>query len=232
MQCRDLVGVVAQHLGLDHQALFEVASGHADGIESLDQGQHLTRILGVETGLLRQIVQRQVRQLFALRVEVALEVEVTLLVEVADHEQREVTLRVDEVAHLQLPQQVVVQGGQLGEVLLDRWQLVEAAPRRAGWLAQLLVFEVAIPVDVVRFFRVAHLGLRGALALRRLGSLVGRGDRLLRRLLGARCLIWRGWALSRCGIGGGRLLVGLDGVVREHRIAIELLADLVDQLHA
>ncbi len=108
---RDLEVVEAEDLGLHAQALLKVARADADRIELLHDAQDVRRVFGVEPRLAGQVLDRQVGRACAVFALDPLEVEVALLVEVADDELRETPLFVREVAHLQLPHQVIVQTG-------------------------------------------------------------------------------------------------------------------------
>jgi hypothetical protein len=50
--------VVAEHLGLDEHALAQIAGRDADGIEALDEREHVGRVLGIELGLAREVLER------------------------------------------------------------------------------------------------------------------------------------------------------------------------------
>ncbi len=162
---RHLHGVEAEHLALDAQALREVARGDAHRIEALDHRQHLGRVLGVEAGLDRQVLDGEVGDLLPVRALAADEIEVALLVEVTEDQLGEAALVVDEVAHLQLPLEVVVQVGGLGQVLLDRRHLLEAAAVRRQRLLELAVLEELLPVDLLGALLVgARVHVGGAIA--------------------------------------------------------------------
>ncbi len=80
----------------------------------MDHLQNQRRILRVQLGLGRQIVDGQVRRARAVGALDAHQVQITLFVEISDDQLGEAPLGFGEVTHLQLPQQVILQIAGLG----------------------------------------------------------------------------------------------------------------------
>ena len=127
--------------------------------------QDLGGVLGIDAGLLGELLDREVRGARSVRALDALEIEEALVVEVSEDELGEALLGVGEVAHLELPPQVVDEGGLLREVLLDRRQLLEAAAARGQRLLEGAVLEELLPVDLADLLGVGLLGFAGFEAL-------------------------------------------------------------------
>ena len=106
----DLELVEAEHLGLHAQALLEVARADAQRDRTPASSRSTSGASSGSSPASRgQILDGEVGRSGAVRALDALEVEVPLLVEVADDELGEAALLVAEVAHLELPHQVVEQ---------------------------------------------------------------------------------------------------------------------------
>ncbi len=142
----------------------------------------------------------------------------SVVVEVPQHELREAPLVLQEVAHLELPPQVVDERLRLGEVLLDRRQLLVAAAAARQGLLEGAVLEELLPVDLLDPLVV------GPLLEVRDFHLLGRHGRGVRL---ARLYLYRDLAVLGVAVGPG---ARVDFLVGEHGVRIELLADLVDQL--
>ena len=158
---RDVEVLGAEDLGLDEQTLAEIARADADRIPLLHDAEDLGRVLGVDAGFFGELLDREVRGARAVRALDALEVEEALVVEVAEDELGEALLVVGEVAHLELPAEVIDERGLLREVLLDGRQLFEAAAARGERLLQRAVLEELLPVDLADLLGVGLLGLAG-----------------------------------------------------------------------
>ena len=217
---RELEVVGAEDLGLHEQALAEIARAHADRVELLHDAEDLGRVFRVEAGLVGQLLDRQIGGAGAVLALDALEVEVALVVEVADDQLGEATLAVAEVAHLQLPHQVLCTlAGRLREVLLDGRELFEAAAAGRQRGLEGAVLEELLPVDLLHLLVLGALG-HVDVALEALGLT----DAFLDGLLG----VQRAGARAVGVVAGA----GVDFVIGQDRIGVELLANLVDELEA
>ena len=201
--------VEADGLGLHQQALAQVAATNANRVEVLDQLQHVGSVFGVEPGFFGQIFDGQIWGARPVGSLDALQIQVALLVQVADDQLRKAAFSLGEITGRELPEQVIVQAARLGEVLLDGRQLVESAAVSGDRLLQAAVLEELLPVDLSD----------GLLALAGVGGLG-------RRALELRVCRLRLRALARIVAGAA----SLDVLVGQHRVVVELLPDLVDQL--
>ena len=128
-------------------------------------------------------------------------------------------LLVGEVAELHLPAQVIDERRALGEVLLDRRELFEAAAVARQGLLKRAVLEELLPVDLLDPLLVGPLL---QVATRRPSPRPWPANR------------GRGGSLMASAVLGVAVRAGprIDLLVGEHRVGIELLADLVDELEA
>ena len=210
--------VVPVHLGLDVQALLERPRADADRVPLLHLAQDVLGVLGVDGDLPRQVLDREVRRLLAVLPLGALEVEKAVVVEVADDELGERPLLVREVAHLELPAEVIDERGPLREVLLDGGKLLEAAAVARQGLLQRPVLQELLPVDLLD-----PLVLRPLLQVRHVELLGGhrRGVGTARLNLDGAVPVLRVPVCPRSRV---------DLFVCEHGVGVELLADFVDEL--
>ena len=215
--------VVAVDVSLDVQALLERTRADADRIPLLHLAQDVLGVLRIDLRFARQILDRQVGRLLAAVALRSLEVEDAVVVEVIDDELGEALLVVGEVAHLQLPVQVIDQGASLRQVLLDGRQVVEAPAVGRQRLLERSVLEELLPVDLLNplvllaLLEVGHVGLLGF-----------HGDGVGRARLDGDHVRNPGLFGLPVGVAGA----GVDLLVRQDGIAIQLLADLVNELQA
>ena len=121
-----------------------------------------------------------------------------------------------EIAHLQLPQQVIVQAARLGQVLLDGGQIFEPSPRRGERRLQRAVFQELFPVDLL------HL-----LFLRALRHV----DVALEPLRLTYPFFDGTFAVERAGTRPIGVVAGarIDFVIGKNGVRVELFANFVDE---
>ena len=139
-------------LGLNQQALLERARSDAKRVELLDHRQDFFGIFRIEVCL-----RCEPRHHFIGRQ--AFDLQIAVVVEVTDHEPGKTAFVLDEVAHANLPSEMIV------EVFGDRKSrfepghlVVRSTPDRRHRRFVRLVLEVALPVDLV-FLLLVRLDL-------------------------------------------------------------------------
>ena len=183
--------------------------------------EHLFGVLELDVGLAREVLEREIGRARPVVALGALEIEEPVLVEVAEDELGEPALGVGEVGELELPAEVVDEGGLLGEVGLDGGKVVVAAPRLRKGLLEGAVLQKLLPVDLVDLLLVLGPLELGGLVVHALGDL-GVGLALLHD------------RFAPVDLPLGVLARGprVDLVVREDRVGVELLPNLVNQLES
>ena len=158
--------VEAEDLGLDAQALAEIARADADRIALLHDAEDLGGVLGIEAGLVGEVLDGEVRgarrrpaRSMPLRSRKPFS---SRLPRTSSAKRRSVSVK---SLIWSCQREVVDEVRRLGEVLLDGRQLLEAAAARGERLLERAVLEELLPVDLADLLVVGLLGLAGLDAL-------------------------------------------------------------------